>query len=164
MSKKYLVVSDSHGNNANLCKALSYFGPRGKELEMLIHLGDSQGALEKIEALADCKVEAVRGNCDASGLPVAKLISIGNKTALITHGHRYGCKSGTDLMKEMAKENGAEIVLFGHTHEPLLQLQGTVKVANPGSISLPRQPDRRPTYLVITIEDSGRMDFVIVAM
>lgn len=164
MSKKYLVVSDTHGHNENLKKVLSYFGEKGNGLEMLIHLGDSQGTAEALEALADCKVEAVRGNCDSAGLPVAKLIPIGDKKALITHGHRYGCKSGTDAMKEMAKENGAQIVLFGHTHEPLLDLKGTIKTANPGSLSLPRQADRRPTYLVITVEDGGRIDFSIVTM
>ena len=64
MAKKILVVSDSHGNNTNLKKAVRAFGPRGEQLEMLIHLGDIQGSLEGIERLVDCPVEAVSGNCD----------------------------------------------------------------------------------------------------
>lgn len=165
MSKKILVVSDSHGNTTNLRKAIEAFGPRGEQLEMLIHLGDIQGSLETIERLADCPVEAVRGNCDYDpDLQGTKLISIGNEKALITHGHRYGCNSSTAAMKELAKENGAGMVLFGHTHVPLLENFSDMKVMNPGSISLPRQEGHRPIYLVITIEEDGRMEFSIVTM
>lgn len=165
MSRKILVVSDSHGNITNLKKAIEVFGPRGEQLEMLIHLGDIQGSLESIERLVDCPVEAVKGNCDyAPELQGTKLITIGNEKALITHGHRYGCKSGTDAMKELAKANGAGMVLFGHTHMPLIEKSPDMKVLNPGSISLPRQAGYRPTYLVITIEDDERMEFAIVTM
>ena len=132
---------------------------------MLIHLGDIQGSLESIEQLVDCPVEAVSGNCDyAPGLQGTKLIQIGKEKALITHGHRYGCKMGTGAMKELAKANGAGMVLFGHTHMPLLENFSDMKVMNPGSISLPRQEGHRPTYLVITIEEDERMNFAIVTM
>lgn len=165
MARKILVVSDSHGYNTNLRKAIEAFGPRGEQLEMLIHLGDIQGSLESIEKLVDCPVEAVSGNCDfAPELQGTKIISIGKEKALITHGHRYGCKSGTGAMKELAKANGAGIVLFGHTHMPLLENYSDMKVMNPGSISMPRQDGRRPTYLVITIEEDEHLEFAIVTM
>lgn len=165
MSRKILVVSDSHGHNKNLCKALSYFGERGNELEMLIHLGDSQGSFEELEELAACPVKAVRGNCDFSrDFPLVDFVTIGEEKAMITHGHRYGCKYSTETLVEMAEANGASIVMFGHTHIPMVEEDGNVMVLNPGSISLPRQPGGRPTYLVITIEDSGRTDFVVVEM
>lgn len=165
MSKKILVVSDTHGNNTNLRKVISLFGERGKELSRLIHLGDSQGALESIESLVDCPVDAVRGNCDMSSeMPIANLIMIGNEKVFITHGHRYACKSGIGLMAEMARENGASMVLFGHTHEPMSEQYMGVRVLNPGSISQPRQYGHRPTYLVLTVEDNGKVDFSIVTM
>jgi hypothetical protein len=165
MSRKILVVSDSHGNNTNLRKAIEVFGTRGEQLERLIHLGDMQVPLEEIQRLADCPVEAVRGNCDfAPELPAVKLLPIGGELALITHGHRYNCRMGTAQMKELARENGAGLVLFGHTHEPLMELDSDVKVLNPGSISLPRQDGHRPTYLVITIEEDNRLEFAAVTM
>ncbi len=165
MAKKILVVSDSHGNNTNLKKAVRAFGPRGEQLEMLIHLGDVQGSLEGIERLVDCPVEAVSGNCDfIPGLPGTKIISIGSEKALITHGHRYGCKMGTGTMKELAEANGAGMVLFGHTHMPLLENYQDMKIMNPGSISQPRQEGHRPTYLVITVKEDGMMEFAIVTM
>lgn len=165
MSRKILVVSDSHGRNENLRKAVEAFGPRGEQLELLIHLGDIQGSLETIERLVDCPVEAVSGNCDCiPGLQGTKVISIGEKKALITHGHRYGCKAGTGAMRELAEANGAELVLFGHTHMPLVENLPGMKILNPGSISQPRQEGHRPTYLVITIEEDGRMEFSVVSM
>lgn len=165
MSRKILVVSDSHGNNSNLRKAIEAFGPRGEQLEMLIHLGDIQGSLEAIERLVDCPVEAVSGNGDfIPGLPGTKIISIGKEKALITHGHRYGCKMGTGKMRELAEANGAGMVLFGHTHIPLLENFSDMKIMNPGSISQPRQEGHRPTYLVITIEEDEHMEFAIVTM
>lgn len=165
MARKILVVSDTHGNNTNLRKAVNAFGPRGEQLEMLIHLGDIQGSLEGIEHLVDCPVEAVSGNCDfIPGLAGTKLISIGRKKALITHGHRYGCKMGTGAMRELAEANSADMVLFGHTHMPLIENYPDMKIMNPGSISQPRQEGHRPTYLVITVEEDEHMEFAIVTM
>ena len=132
---------------------------------MLIHLGDIQGSLEGIERLVDCPVEAVSGNCDMiPELPGAKIIPIGKEKALITHGHRYGCKQGTGMMRELAEANGASIVLFGHTHMPFMENFSEMKIMNPGSISQPRQEGHRPTYLVITIEEDESMAFSIVTM
>lgn len=165
MARKILVVSDSHGKNDNLKKAIEVFGHKGRELDMLIHLGDIQCPEDNITGLVNCPVEIVRGNNDMNpNLPATKLIRIADETALITHGHRYGCYMGTDQMKELAEANGASIVLYGHTHVPMLELHSKIKVMNPGSISLPRQEGHRPTYLVITIEDDGRKNFVVVTM
>ena len=164
MSKKILVVSDSHGGNMNLRKAVAAFGERGQQLEMLIHLGDL-GSLAGIEKLVNCPVVAVRGNCDtAPELPKTQLVSIGNETVWLTHGHLYGCKAGTERMKDAAKENGAGIVLFGHTHIPLMENFSDIKVMNPGSITMPRQEGHCPTYMVITVEEDGHLEFAIVTM
>lgn len=160
MRRKILIVSDSHGNNVNLRKAIANMG---EYLDLMIHLGDSQTSEEAITGLVKCPVEMVRGNCDGmSGLPGTKLIDIGRHKAMITHGHRYGCKAGTGMMKELAIENGADILMFGHTHRPLIEQETGITVLNPGSISQPRQEGHRPTYLVMTMEEDGRSDYSIV--
>ena len=43
--------------------------------------------------------------------------------------------------------------IFGHTHVPLLAQCGDVLVMNPGSLSRPRQPGYRPTYILLRIDD-----------
>ncbi|MDD7403505.1 MAG: metallophosphoesterase [Butyribacter sp.] len=164
-SKKILVVSDTHGNDTNLKKVISLFGEKGRELEMLIHLGDSYGSREQIQSLVDCPVEAVRGNGDFSpDLPISNIIPIGREKAFITHGHRYHCKMSTELMVDMARDNNASMVLFGHTHVPMAEMVSGVLVLNPGSISLPRQDGHRPTYMVLSIREDNSVDYSIVTM
>lgn len=161
MSAKILIVSDSHGRMDNLRKAVANMAGT---MDRMIHLGDSLCSLEAMEELAGCPVDMVRGNSDGAAcrLPESKLVKIGNYTAFLTHGHRYGCKWSLEAMKEAARQNGAGIVMFGHTHIPLLEPYGDVAVLNPGSISQPRQEGHRPTYMVMTVEDDGRADYVLV--
>ena len=57
---KVLIVSDTHKSHRNLEKVLE----ENKDRDMLIHLGDVEGAEDYIEALADCPVHMVSGNND----------------------------------------------------------------------------------------------------
>lgn len=155
---KILIVSDSHGRNENLKKAVSNM--KGMH-DRMIHLGDFQCSPSVIEELAGCPVDMVRGNCDSflSGIPQSKMIDIEGHKVLLTHGHQYGGMVGA--LREMAKENGVSIVMFGHTHVPLVDTEDGVTVVNPGSISQPRQDGHKPSYLVMNIEN-GIVDFVPV--
>lgn len=160
MSQKILIVSDSHGSDRYLRKAIENMGGH---IDLMIHLGDSEVNPEQISRLVSCPVEMVRGNSDGiSKLPMSKLIDIGEHRALLTHGHQYGGRFGIPRMRETAKENGADIVMFGHIHEPVVEQEDGITVLNPGSISRPRQDGHRPTYLVMTIEEDGRTEYVPV--
>ena len=57
---KILIVSDTHRRHHALETVLE----KVKPIDMLIHLGDSEGYEDYIEALADCPVEIVAGNND----------------------------------------------------------------------------------------------------
>ena len=162
MAMKILIVSDSHGNNRNLIQAIKNM--RGT-MDMMIHLGDMECSPDSIRKLVECPVEMVKGNCDyGNELQGAKLIQIGEHKAFITHGNRYGGEFGIPEMKDIARENGAGIVMFGHSHKPVIDTKSDITVLNPGSISKPRQDGFRPTYLVMNIEDDGRTDYVLVTM
>ena len=162
MSVKILIVSDSHGNNRNLIQAVKNM--RGT-MDMMIHLGDMECSPDSIRSLVERPVEMVKGNCDyGNELQGARLIEIGEHKAFITHGNRYGGELGIPTMKDIAKENGADIVMFGHSHKPVIDTKSDIVVLNPGSISRPRQDGFRPTYLVMNIEDDGRTDYVLVTL
>ena len=62
-------------------------------------------------------------------------------------------KSGSMAAMYAARECGADILLFGHTHQPLVDRSGDFWVMNPGCIG----PSVRRTYGVITLED-GKVD------
>lgn len=155
---KILIVSDSHGRNENLKKAVANM--KGTH-DRMIHLGDFQCDVSAIEELAGCPVDIVRGNGDSflSGIPQSKIIEIEGYRILLTHGHQYG--GMVEPLRELARENGASIVMFGHTHVPLVDTGEDVAAVNPGSISQPRQEGRKPSYLVMNIEN-GTVDFVPV--
>ena len=155
---KILVVSDTHGYNTNLFKLLE----KEKPIDMLIHCGDSGDLSDYIEEFIDCPVVMVRGNCDGmSKLPAAALIALGGHKVFITHGHISGARPSVPLMTDIAKENGADIVMYGHTHVPYLKKVFGVTVLNPGSISLPRQEDGKKSYAIMTVADDESVDFEI---
>ena len=57
----------------------------------------------------------------------------------------------TAMLKDEAKSRGFNIVMYGHTHRPSIDMSDPeVTVINPGSLAYPRQEGRRPTYIVMT--------------
>jgi putative phosphoesterase len=155
---KILIVSDSHGRNYYLEKAIKRVQP----IDLLIHLGDYEGSQEYIKAIAPCKVEMVSGNNDYNiDMDKDKLITIGNYSVFLTHGHRYGVNYGIDRIKEIGMEYGASIVIFGHTHRPLIDLSSSIWAINPGSISQPRQEGGIPTFIIMDIDTEGKAHFTL---
>lgn len=51
----------------------------------------------------------------------------------------------------LARDNHCGALLFGHTHEPLLQADGEILIVNPGSISLPRRGSK-PSCALLEVE------------
>lgn len=155
---KILIVSDSHGRIGNLSHVIDKVSP----IDMLIHLGDFEGHEDEVELLAGCATYMVGGNNDYfSDLDREKVIRIGNDTVFMCHGHRYGVNFGTERIKEVGRQLGANIVMFGHTHKPVIDLSGDVAVINPGSITQPRQDGRVPTYIIMDVDREGKSHFTL---
>lgn len=155
---KVLIISDTHGRNHNILNTLNYVGP----VDILIHLGDLGGGEDYLSEIAQCPVELVSGNNDFyGGLPREKLITVGKYTIMLTHGHRYGVNYNTNDILEAGERNKADIVMFGHTHVPLIDLSHEVWLINPGSLALPRQYGRIPTYVIMEIDRMGEAHFTL---
>lgn len=155
---KVLIISDTHGKDQYLIKTLEKVMP----IDLLIHLGDFEGGEEHIRLLAPCPTELISGNNDFfNGLPKEKIIHIGKYTIMLTHGHRYGVNYSTSAIREAAIKNQADIVMFGHTHVPMIDLNGSVWVINPGSLALPRQNGRIPTFIIMDIDSKGDAHFTL---
>lgn len=155
---KILIISDSHGRVANLEKVIQKVSP----IDLMLHLGDYESGEDYISLLASCPVEFVAGNNDFfADVPKEKIIVLGNHTILMTHGHRYGVNFGTGRIKEAALERGADIVLYGHTHRPVIDLGTSVWAVNPGSISQPRQENGKPSYIIMEIDPKGLAHFTL---
>lgn len=158
MAMKILIISDTHGMNHNFMTVLRKVSP----IDMLIHLGDFQGSEEFIDASVSCRCEFVSGNNDFfNGLPKDKVIQIGKYTIFLTHGHKYGVYYGTDNIKEAARQRSAGIVMFGHTHVPMINMTDDVWLINPGSLSFPRQNGRIPSYIIMELDAAGDAHFTL---
>lgn len=155
---KVLIVSDTHGKNHYLLETLKRVSP----IDLLIHLGDYEGGQEYINSIASCPTEMISGNNDFfDGLPKEKMIEIGKYSVMLTHGHRYGVNYNTSEIREAAIRNKADIVMFGHTHIPMIDHSNGLWVINPGSIALPRQHGRIPTFIIMEIDSKGEAHFTL---
>ena len=145
---KILIVSDTHRYHKYYDKMLE----KEESVDLLIHLGDLEGGEYYIEQTAGCPVHMVAGNNDMfTQLPREKEIRLGNKKVFITHGHYYYVSAGYERICQEALRRKVDIVMFGHIHRPVQVEKHGVLLLNPGSISYPRQPGRRGTYMVMEI-------------
>lgn len=153
---KILIVSDTHGRHGNLDEVLEREG----KIDMLLHLGDVEDDEHYIEAIAECPVHMLSGNNDFfSYLPSEKEIKIGKYRVFMTHGHGHYVSINTRRLREAAKARGVDIVMFGHTHKPYIDVEGDLKVINPGSLSYPRQEGRQASYVIMEINANGNASF-----
>lgn len=128
------VFSDSHGDHEALDELLERMGP----LDAVCFLGDVARDAEHLQgrlaAMPNQSVlYAVRGNNDyysTCTLPWDLLIELGGVRIYMTHGHRL-----VSLMNlaYKAQECGAQVALFGHTHQALCETVQGVLLLNPGS-------------------------------
>ena len=154
--KTILVISDSHGQYIYLEKIQKQL----PKPDYIIHLGDVARDQDYISALFGCPVDMVAGNNDFfTNLPGEFTIREGKHIIWLTHGHGYGVYNGTERLVKRAKALGADTVMFGHTHRPCVDWKDGVQVINPGSISLPRQESRKPTYIRMQVGEDGEIDY-----
>ena len=155
---KVLIVSDTHGHMTNLRECVRRVSP----IDMLIHCGDVEGQEEEIRTLASCETHIVSGNNDYfSRLPREDEFLIGAHKVFLTHGHNYGVSMGVDRIVDEAGARGADIVMFGHLHMPVVQKDGGIILVNPGSLTYPRQSNGLPSYIIMTVEDDGILKFAV---
>lgn len=164
---KLVVLSDSHGASHRIERVLSL----NKDCDAVLFLGDGLADLYGVSA----GLVSVRGNCDMSYLwgeglktPSEQIMTFDGFRFLMVHGHTLSVKSGIERAMKYAFEAGADVLLYGHTHErceryfPVgSELCGTVidrpmYAFNPGSIGSPR--DGAPSFGVIEIRN-GQMLF-----
>lgn len=155
---RVLIVSDTHRHNDNYFRVLEREG----QLDMVIHCGDAEGSEYLLQEAAGCPLHIVMGNNDFfSNLPREEELEIAGKKVLITHGHYYCVSNGYELLKDEGLARGFDIVMYGHTHRPVVDESDGIVVINPGSLTYPRQEGRRPSYIMMEINKKGDMDFVV---
>jgi len=122
------VISDTHG----LLRPEVFDVFAG--VDHILHAGDvgAPALLDELGRIAP--VTAVYGNTDRSDLrdrlPRVANIELDGFTIVVTHGDQFGSPTPELLHAEFPE---AEILVYGHTHRPLLTLVDVVvTVMNPG--------------------------------
>lgn len=140
------VVSDSHGDHQAIARVVAAAG----RVDLWLHAGDcSQDAAW----LTGARVIAAAGNCD--GRAAAKpdeFFEAAGKKIWLTHGHRYQVKQGSKELSWWGRHYAVDIVVFGHTHNPLIEAAPDLLLVNPGSVARPNS-GAYPTYAIIEIVD-----------
>ena len=152
---KVLIVSDTHRQNENFMQVMD----REEPIDLLIHCGDIEGNEYLISRRAGCPVHMVAGNNDFfSDLPREKEFQIGKYKVLLVQGNTYGVSMVNQELKREARDRGVDIVMYGHTHKPVVDQDRDIIAVNPGSLTYPRQEGRSPSYIVMTITDGIKQD------
>ena len=144
------IISDTH--NLLRPEVLEAFS----QVDHILHGGDVGDADILIQLEAAAPVTAVFGNTDGSSmrhrLPKVAEVRLDGFDIVVTHGDQLGHPTPQRLHEAFPR---AEIIVFGHTHTPVLELvDRTVTVMNPGSAG-PKRFDRPPPSVGIMELEPG---------
>ena len=146
---KVLVISDSHGNANRAFTAHT----RSEPVDIVIHLGDGCADADLLREALDVPVINVVGNCDpGSNAPRERVWECEGKRILLTHGDAYHVKSGLARLRQRAEQIGADAVLFGHTHQGVIEKHSGLLLVNPGTLA---NASHHRSYAVLIITPDG---------
>jgi len=141
------IISDTHGLLRP--QVFDVFD----QVDHILHGGDvgTWDVMVALEALAP--VTAVYGNTDGpeirAKLPQVATLALDGFEIVVTHGDQLGSPTPAKLHDAFPL---AEIIVFGHTHRPLLQLvDRTVTIMNPGGAG-PTRFDLAPSVGIMELE------------
>jgi uncharacterized protein len=144
------ILSDTHG----LLRPSVFHALKG--VDHILHAGDvgNPDILTALEALAP--VTAVWGNTDGFDLrhrvPEVARVGLAGLSVVVLHGHRFGRTPTPEVLREAYPEAG--LVVYGHTHRPVMEELGGAWFVNPGSCG-PRR-FQLPVGLARGVVEAGR--------
>lgn len=149
------VVSDTHFPRFGraLPRALER-GLRAAKVERILHLGDLTDALAIPLFEAVAPFDAVAGNNDGEAIRERfgrrKIVQVEDVRIGMVHGDG---KRGTTIARALAAfaDDPVEVVLFGHSHRPLVKRENGRLVANPGSPT-DKRTNPRYSYAILTVD------------
>lgn len=152
--KKVVVMSDNHGDQ----EAIELIKEYEADADYFIHLGDS--CAYDYRVLEGCI--AIRGNNDwpLGDLPTKSVIKIEGLSFLLAHGQQYGYYNREESMMYDLEEHDCQVLLYGHTHSPVIDEIDGYYFINPGSTTLPRTAFG-PSYAILYV-DGTHLDAEIV--
>ena len=124
-----------------------------KKVDYIIHAGDlvELAVIDELEQLAP--VLAVHGNMD--GLEVSGALPRLNSLKIfdwkIGVMHDPNVLYGLSKMREIAKQNGFNVFVYGHTHNSSIKWEGKTLYINPGSPTNPASFISKPSVALLKV-------------
>lgn len=131
-------------------------------VDMILHAGDINdfSVLRELNNIAP--TEAVAGNTDPPGVAEALgtqlLLELAGFRVGLTHGHLGRGKTTPDRAFNTFLGK-ADVVIFGHSHQPLQKLRDGVLLLNPGS---PTDKRRQSKYSLAILSLTKKVDSEIL--
>jgi putative phosphoesterase len=136
------LISDTH----SLLRPEALAALHGADL--ILHAGDvgNYTVLKELNAIAP--VQAVFGNVDDPilGLPPSLELTLEGVRVHVSHGHELGSPTPAKLVAAYP----ADVIVYGHTHKPLIEQRGATLVVNPGAAG-PRRFNLKPSVALMRI-------------
>ena len=148
------LIADTHG----LVRPEIFSALEG--VKLILHAGDVGGSSVLTELSTIAPVRAVYGNTDSPGAPhlEARLwVEIDDLTIHVSHGHEVG---GSPTPEKLLSRYTADVIVYGHTHRPLIERSDRRLVVNPGAAG-PRRFNLKPSVARMTV-NAGRAEVEIV--
>ncbi len=151
------IISDTHG----LLRPEVFSAFAG--VEHILHAGDVGPVDLLVELEAIAPVTAVWGNTDGwevrGRVPEVARVELAGVRVVVVHGMQVGSPTPA---KVVAAYPDAELVVFGHSHRPVIERVGQVLAVNPGSAG-PRR-FRDPVTLALAELAPGEVSARLVAL
>ncbi|MEF8812387.1 MAG: metallophosphoesterase [Halovenus sp.] len=145
-----VALSDTHGETGP--RLTAHLETVLRRASAVVHAGDftTPAVLDAFASRA-AVFAAVHGNRDTQAvtgrLPETATLTWAGRRVAVVHGHRHDRTS----LSLLARQEGADVVVTGHTHRQAVERAGEITVVNPGSHAEPRAS--RPGYA--TFERTG---------
>jgi len=152
VEKNVGIISDTHVPKRARCIPKRVF-EIFQGVDYIIHAGDlvELAVMDELELIAP--VLAVRGNSD--GLDVAKALPKLDSLKVFDWKigviHDQNILDGLDSMSEIAKANGFDVFVYGHTHIANILWEGKILYINPGSPTDPAGILNKPSVALLKI-------------
>ncbi|MCR4779590.1 MAG: YfcE family phosphodiesterase [Ruminiclostridium sp.] len=157
---KIIVVSDTNKDYHKYKSVVE----KNTDADMVIHLGDGEHEFADVQQeFPDMKFYYVGGECDYGQHKMLEVIEAEGYKILCVHGHEHNVQGTLDSIIGEAKQHGCKVALYGHTHMYRTECIDGIYIMNPGAIDSPRGKNK-PSYGVLTIDDSGKLTMNIVAL
>lgn len=127
-----LIFSDSHGNIKSMTDIIDKYS----EIDFIIHAGDVLSDVYTLKELYPEKTIAyVKGNNDYFDKKErdTATFTFSGKKIFLAHGHAFGVKFSPYKFYAKARELGADIGIFGHTHSRFYDCIDGIHIFNPGA-------------------------------